>query len=202
VLITGFATGSAEANCYLVATRPGAPALVVDPGEQAVQTLEYYFTANDLTPAAVLLTHGHATHTASAFDLCAGWDIPAYLHPADRDLVAELSDEVIEVADGQRLDIGGITVDVHHTPGHSPGSVTYAVAADTDEGLIPVLFTGDTLLSRSLGGTGDHARMLAAVRDKLLAYDDIAVVLPGHGTSTSIGAERRWNPELKRITHP
>ena len=58
-------------------------------------TLEYYFAVNDLTPAAVLLTHGHPAHTASAFDLCEGWDVPAYLHPADRDLLEDPPDAVI-----------------------------------------------------------------------------------------------------------
>ena len=63
VLITGFAVGPTEANCYLVAPRAGAAAIVIDPGDEAVPTLEYYFAVNDLTPAAVLLTHGHPTHT-------------------------------------------------------------------------------------------------------------------------------------------
>ena len=157
VLITGFAVGPTEANCYLVAPRAGAAAIVIDPGDEAVPTLEYYFAVNDLTPAAVLLTHGHPRHTASAFDVCAGWDVPAYLHPADRDLLEDPPDAVIDVTDGQRLEVADIVVTVDHTPGHTPGSVTYRVTADTDEGPAEVAFTGDTLGFRWIGRGDDDA---------------------------------------------
>lgn len=181
MLITGFATGPGEVNCYLVAAAAGGPAVVVDPGDEAVPTLEYYFAANDFTPAAVLLTHGHASHAASAFDLSVGWDIPTYVHPGDHPLLDELGrdrpETLVDVHDGARLQIGGIEVSVDHTPGHTPGSVLFGVQADSDEGPFPVIFTGDTA-----PGT---------VADKLLALDDRAVVLPGHGPSTTLGAHRR-----------
>jgi hydroxyacylglutathione hydrolase len=179
VLITGFATGPDSVNCYLVAAAPGAAALVIDPGDEAVPTLEYYFAVNGLTPAAVLLTHGHPGHAASAFDLSAGWSIPTYLHPGDRALLAELGAEapepLLEVHGGDELTVADILVGVEHTPGHTPGSVSYRVTADTDDGLVPVVFTGD-----------------AQITGKLLALDDHAVVFPGHGSSTTIGAARRY----------
>jgi hydroxyacylglutathione hydrolase len=203
VLITGFASGSCEVNCYLVAPGRGGPAIVIDPGDEAVPTLEYYFAVNELTPAGILLTHGHGGHTASAPDLCAGWEIPAYIHSADRALLADVGhggpDEVVEVADGRRLDIAGITVAVDHTPGHTGGSVVFRVAADTDEGPVGVVFTGDTLLCRSTGRAADPASLLASIAEKLLVLDDETVVLPGHGSSSTIGAERRFNPVLKDL---
>lgn len=180
VLITGFATGPAETNCYFVALRAGAGAVVIDPGDESVPTLEYYFSVNDLTPVAVLLTCGAPEHSACAFDLCTGWDIPLYVHPADRGLLDAEPERVVELADGQRLELADIDVDVDHIPGHTPGAVVFRVAADTDEGPVVVAFTGDTLVP--------------AVREKLLVLDDTTVVLPGHGTSTSIGAARRSNP--------
>ncbi len=199
VLITGFAVGAAETNCYLVAPRPGAEAIVIDPGEDAVATLEYYFAANDLRPAAVLLTNGHSDHAASAYDLCAGWDIPVYLHPADNGLLADPPERVVEVADGQQLAVADILVSVDHVPGHSAGSVVYRVLADTDEGPSPVAFTGDTLGCRTVGH-GEHdsdlAQLLASIEAKLLVLDDNTVVLPGHGTATTIGGERRLNQHL------
>ena len=203
VLITGFAVGPTEANCYLVAPRAGAAAIVIDPGDEAVPTLEYYFAVNDLTPAAVLLTHGHPTHTASAFELCEGWDVPAYLHPADRDLLEDPPDALIDVTDGQRLAVAGIVVTVDHTPGHTPGSVTYRVTADTDEGPAEVAFTGDTLGFRWIGRGDDDAdprALRSSVGAKLLVLGDDTVVLPGHGTSTTIGGERRFNPHCKDLT--
>lgn len=203
MLITGFAVGSHETNCYLLATRAGAGAIVVDPGDEAIPTLEYYFTVNDLTPTAVLLTHGHASHTASAFDLCEGWDIPAYLHPADRDLLEDPPDEVRDLVDEQCLEIADIVVTVDHTPGHSPGSVTYRVTADTDEGPAEVAFTGDTLGFRWIGrGVHDSDRraLVRSIGGKLLVLANDTVVLPGHGSSTTIGGERRFNPHCKDLT--
>lgn len=183
MLITGFATGPGEVNCYLVAAAPGAGALVIDPGDEAVPTLEYYFAVNGFTPAAVLLTHGHASHAASAFDLSVGWGIPTYLHSADLSLLEEMGpeqpDTLIDVRDGDELDIADILVTVDHTPGHTAGSVVYRVTADADDGSVPVVFTGDAAP--------------AALR-KLMVLEDSAVVLPGHGSSTTVGA-------LRRLTH-
>ena len=112
MLITGFAVGPHETNCYLVAARASGPAIVIDPGDEAVGTLEYYFTVNDLTPAAVLLTHGHPGHSGAVFDLCTGWDVPVYLHPADVDLLDEPPKDVRAVADGAVLSVAGIDVAV------------------------------------------------------------------------------------------
>ncbi|CAN5458322.1 MBL fold metallo-hydrolase [soil metagenome] len=208
MLITGFATGAAEANCYLVAPRSGAQALVIDPGEDVVATLEYYFAVNELTPAAVLLTHGHPGHIASVTELCDGWDVPAYIHPADRPMLDDhhdgAPDHVIELADGGRLHIADILVTVDHTPGHTPGSVVFRVTAESDEGDVGVAFTGDTLLCRNIGRGDapgeDRALLLDSITAKLMVLDDKSVVLPGHGISTTIGAERRFNPYLKRMT--
>ncbi len=203
MLITGFAVGPHETNCYLVAVRASGPAIVIDPGDEAVGTLEYYFTVNDLTPAAVLLTHGHPGHSGAGFDLCAGWDIPVYLHPADVALLDEPPEDVRAVADGTVLSVAGIDVTVDHTPGHTPGSVTYRVTADTDEGPAEVAFTGDTLGFRWVGRgapDADRAALLRSIGAKLLVLGDATVVLPGHGTSTTIGGERRFNPYCKDLS--
>ena len=203
VLITGFAVGRFETNCYLVAPRSGDGAVVIDPGEDAVPTLEYYFAVNDLEPVAVLLTHGHPSHCASVYDVCEGWDIPVYLHPDDDDLFDDRPELVLGVTDDMVLDVAGMAVTVAHTPGHTPGSVTYRVTADTDEGPAEVAFTGDTLGFRTVGRgdhDDDHQRLLGSVAEKLLVLGDETVVLPGHGTSTTIGGERRFNRGLADIT--
>lgn len=214
VLISGFAAGLFDTNCYVLATGPGTEALVIDPGDDAVGTCEYYFAANDWTPAGVLLTHGHPGHSAAAHDLSGGWDIPVYVHGADRGLLAAQEfgepEHVVEVADGQLLQLAGIEVAVTLIGGHTPGSVAYRVIADTDEGPVPVVFSGDTLLHRGLGhhcdgpGSAPSASALQDLADavgaKLMVLPDETVVMPGHGTSTSIGAERRANPYLKDLT--
>lgn len=209
VLISGFATGLFDTNCYLVAAAPSGPVLVIDPGDDAVGTCEYYFAANNWTPAAVLLTNGRPGHSGAAYDLAAGWDIPVYLHPADRELLADGQygepDRVVEVADGQLLELAGVEVTVAHFGVPTPGTVAYRVTADTDEGPVPVVFSGDTLLHRELGadcdgtGAGRDPELAAVVAAKLMVLDDRTVVMPGHGSSTSIGAERRANPHLKDL---
>lgn len=208
MLITGFAAGVSEVNCYLVAPRPGAQAFVIDPGEDVIATLEYYFAVNELTPAAILLTHGHPGHSTSATELCDGWDIPAYIHHADRPMLADQPDgapeHVIELAGSGRLHIADILVAVDHTPGHTAGSVVFRVSAESDEGDVEVAFTGDTLLCRRVGrgdvAGEDRALLLDSIAENLLVLDDQTVVLPGHGISTTIGAERRFNPYLKDLT--
>ena len=103
------------------------------------------------------------------------------------------------LTDGQRLEFDGFAVTVHHTPGHSPGGICLAVgpmSSGEDE-----LFVGDTLFAGSIGRTdlpgGHYPTLIESIRARLFAFPDEAVVHPGHGPSTTVGAERRSNPFLK-----
>ncbi|MCV7193575.1 MBL fold metallo-hydrolase [Mycolicibacterium brumae] len=215
MLISGFASGLFDTNCYVLAAAAGGPALVVDPGEDSIGTLEYYFAANDWAPAAVLLTHGHPGHSAAAYDLSAGWNIPVYIHAEDRPLLAAQEfgepEIVVEVSDGQVLTVGGIDVAVDLIGGHTDGSVAYRVHAGDAFDPVQVVFSGDTLMCRELGHDCDEPgetadevlaeiarrQLVQAVGAKMLVLEDKTVVMPGHGQSTTIGAERRANPHLK-----
>lgn len=223
MLVAGFPAGSFQTNCYVVAAGPDAACVVVDPGQDAVDPLEELLTEHRLTPVAVLLTHGHFDHTFSVSPVCDGHDVPAWIHPADREMLADpmkgLSAdataffggrmqlreprEVRELVDGADLELAGLSLRVDHTPGHTRGSVVFSTA--TDEG-IEVILAGDTLFAGSIGRTdlpgGDHAQMLVSLRDKLLVRDDAAVVLPGHGQATTIGRERASNPYLQDLGLP
>jgi hydroxyacylglutathione hydrolase len=223
VLVAGFPAGSFQTNCYVVAAGPGEACIVVDPGQDAVEPLDALLAEHRLTPVAVLLTHGHFDHTFSVAPVCDGNDVPAWIHPDDRELLAdplkglspeasaffggrmELREprEVRELADGAALDLSGITLRVDHTPGHTPGSVVFGTA--TEEG-VEVVLAGDTLFAGSIGRTdlpgGDHAQMLASLRDKLLTRADDTVVLPGHGPTTTVGRERASNPFLQGLQAP
>jgi hydroxyacylglutathione hydrolase len=223
VLVAGFPAGSFQTNCYVVAAGPGEACIVVDPGQDAVEPLDALLAEHRLTPVAVLLTHGHFDHTFSVAPVCDGNDVPAWIHPDDRELLAdplkglspeasaffggrmELREprEVRELADGAALDLAGLTLRVDHTPGHTPGSVVFGTA--TEEG-VEVVLAGDTLFAGSIGRTdlpgGDHAQMLASLRDKLLTRADDTVVLPGHGPTTTVGRERASNPFLQGLQAP
>ena len=212
-MITGFPAGLLQCNCYVLAPHPGADAIVVDPGQRAMGQLRRILDKNRLTPAAVLLTHGHIDHIWSAQKVADTYGCPAYIHPEDRFMLTDpIKDfgpklgqlllaaifrepkQVIELdRDGDKIDLAGISVTVDHTPGHTRGSVVFRVAGDKD-----LVLTGDTLFERSVGRTdlfgGSGRDLLRSIVDKLLVLDDKTVVLPGHGNSTTIGAERQFNP--------
>jgi hydroxyacylglutathione hydrolase len=217
VLVIGFPTGALQANCFVLATGAGGACVVVDPGQDAVEPIAEALREHRLSPVAVLLTHGHFDHTFSVAPVCDGDDIPAWIHPADRDLLSdplkgisaesrtffggdlEMREprEVRELADGAELDLAGLRLTVDHTPGHTGGSVMFR--AGTEEGGRLVL-SGDTLFAGSIGRTdlpgGNHREMLTSLRTKVLTLADDTVVLPGHGPTTTIGRERAGNPFL------
>ncbi len=89
VLVAGFPAGSFQTNCYVVAAGPGEACVVVDPGQDAVEPLDALLAEHRLTPVAVLLTHGHFDHTFSVAPVCDGHDVPAWIHPDDREMLAD-----------------------------------------------------------------------------------------------------------------
>ena len=224
VLITGFPAGMLACNCYVLAPRPGADAIVVDPGQRAMAPLRRILDEHHLTPAAVLLTHGHIDHIWSAQKVADMYGCPALIHPEDRFMLTDpIRDfgrgfigglassafgvlfreprQVVELdRDGDKIELGGVTVTVDHTPGHTRGSVVFRVAQGPDD----VAFTGDTLFRQSVGRTdlpgGSGRDLLGSIVTKLLVLDDDTVVLPGHGPKSTIGFERRHNPFLEGLT--
>ena len=211
MLVSGFPAGAFAANCYVVAPARGAECVIVDPGQDAQQGIDELLLRYRLKPIAVLLTHGHIDHMWSVAPVCGAKGIPAYIHPDDRELLADPAkglslavgqqlfggitftepDDVRELTDGSALSLAGLDFTVRHTPGHTPGSVTFG----SENGL----FTGDLLFAGSIGRTdlpgGDHQAMLRSLARTLTLPDD-TLVLPGHGPQTTIGAERRTNPFL------
>ncbi len=220
VLLTGFPAGMLACNCYVLAPRAGADAVIVDPGQRALGPLRRILDENRLTPAAVLLTHGHIDHIWSAQKVADTYGCPAFIHPEDRFMLTDpirgfgprigqvvfgaLFREPRQVVDldrdGAVLDFDGVAVTVDHTPGHTRGSVAFRVSGE-GAGLV---FTGDTLFKRSVGRTdlpgGSGRDLLGSIVTKLLVLDDDTRVLPGHGEATTIGEERRANPFLQGMT--
>jgi hydroxyacylglutathione hydrolase len=224
VFITGFPAGLLACNCYVLAPGPGSDAVIVDPGQRAMGPLQRILDENHLTPSAVLLTHGHVDHIWSAQKVADMYGCPAYIHPEDRFMLTDpIKDfgrgffgglassafgalfrepkQVVELdRDGDKVDVGGVTVTVDHTPGHTRGSVVFRVSDGPED----VVFTGDTLFRQSVGRTdlpgGSGRALLGSIVTKLLVLDDDTVVLPGHGGKTTIGVERRTNPFLEGLT--
>ncbi|BCJ80500.1 MBL fold hydrolase [Mycolicibacterium sp. TY81] len=218
--MTGFPAGMLQCNCYILAARAGSDAIIVDPGQRAMGRIREILDENRLTPSAVLLTHGHVDHIWSAQKVADTYGCPVYIHPEDRFMLtdpikgfgprlAQLAfgvlfsepKQVVELdRDGDKLYLGGITVTVDHTPGHTRGSVVFRVT----DGPAELAFTGDTLFKQSVGRTdlpgGSGRDLLNSIVTKLLVLDDDTVVLPGHGPQTTIGAERRTNPFLEGLS--
>jgi glyoxylase-like metal-dependent hydrolase (beta-lactamase superfamily II) len=215
VLIRSFPAGPFGTNCYAVASGPRAECVVVDPGMEAVEPLRAMLAADGLKPVAVVLTHGHLDHTFSVLPVCEGYDIPAYLHPADSGMLADplrwhgpalapligqvtLPDpsDVRSLDDGALLSLAGVDLTVRHAPGHTAGSVVFSLDLDDAPGLL----AGDVLFAGSVGRVdlpgGSWESMLGSLRDVVLPLDDATVVLPGHGPATTIGRERASNPYL------
>ncbi|RIJ76290.1 MBL fold metallo-hydrolase [Nakamurella silvestris] len=222
MFISGFPAGSFQANCFLIAPEGGGPAVIVDPGEDATERIVEIVKQNGLAPVAVLLTHGHLDHTASLLEVCRTFDIPVLIHPDDEymldDPLAALSsqlkealadrptgslrpEQVLHLVDGGAPAVADLPITVDHTPGHTGGSVVFRIAGDGDRP--EVLFTGDTLFAGSVGRTdlpgGSREVLDRSLAGKLLVRPDAALVLPGHGPTSSIGDERRTNPFLQGL---
>ncbi len=223
MFIAGFPAGPWGTNCYVVATGPGQECVVVDPGKDAASGVADVVREHRLKPVSVLVTHGHIDHMWSVAPVAGAYDATAYIHPADRHLLADPMagmsretagmllggkyefvepDEVRELGDGLTLELAGLTLVVDHTPGHTAGSVTFRSPYDGPGGddIAEVMFSGDLLFAGSIGRTdlpgGDHPTMLRSLATKVLPLADNIVVLPGHGEQTSIGRERATNPYL------
>lgn len=219
MLVIGFPSGAFQANCYLIAGDAGQQCVIVDPGEGAVAGVEEALREHRLTPAAVLVTHGHLDHIWSAGALADAYDVAVWIHPADRSLLADplagigarlaeafgdsvprTEPERVVEFDGRAVDLAGLRIEVDHCPGHTPGSVLFRLV--TPEGG-KLALTGDTLFASAIGRTdlpgGDGAAIENSLRTRVLPLDDETVVLPGHGPSTTIGRERTSNPFLAGI---
>jgi hydroxyacylglutathione hydrolase len=219
VLIAGFPSDATATNCWVVAPDAGEQCIVIDPGIGVTGQLDELIAEHQLHPVAVLLTHGHFDHTFSVLPVCQARDIPAYIHPLDRGQLADPwsgvgmpvgtplfgtltfaePNDVVELNDGDKIQIAGLDFTAALAPGHTAGSLLFGL--DTVEA--PVLFSGDVLFAGSIGRVdlpgGSWDAMEASLRDVILPMDDATVVHAGHGPSTTIGRERLTNPYLQDL---
>ena len=225
MLIAGFPAGSFGTNCYVIAPAAGERCVVVDPGQDAVAGVAELLREHRLRPAAVILTHGHLDHMWSVVPVCGAHDVPAYIHPADRFMLADPlagvspqlaafvgdatftePDEVRELTDGKPLGLAsvlGFDLVVDHAPGHTKGSVTFTLPRLDDAGDPDVMFSGDLLFAGSIGRSdlpgGDPEELNVSLARVVLPRPDDTLVLPGHGGRTTIGRERASNPFLRGL---
>lgn len=215
MFVRGFPAAAFDTNCWVVAPAEGEQCVVIDPGIGVEDQLDEVLRQHRLQPVAVLLTHGHLDHTFSVTPVCGARDIPAWIHPADRELLADpmkgLSYETRALFGGRLewtepsdvalldpavpLELAGLTFSVDLAPGHTQGSVVFESSK--------TLFSGDVLFAGSIGRTdlpgGSWEQMQDSLARVILPRDDEIVVHTGHGPSTTIGRERATNPYLQDL---
>lgn len=198
--------GALETNCYLVYCTESLECAIVDPGAEA-QKIFHLITKKSLNPVVLLNTHGHIDHIGANKDIKERFNIPLCIHALDKSMLEnvqqlELSfflgakespspDKYLE--DGDMVKLGNSSLQVIHTPGHSPGSVSFL-----GDGFI---LSGDTLFYGGVGRAdlpgGSWDELERSIKNKILTLPDETIVLPGHGPTTSVGQERNLNPFIK-----
>jgi len=204
-----FPAGPIQANCILLGDREADVLAIIDPGEEAGRIMERV-DASGLTPAMVLHTHGHLDHAGGTSDLVRRLPdgIPVGLHRDELQLYQGLVMQGrmfgLEVEEppmpdlwfehGQELELGGLRLEVRHTPGHSPGGVCFVVHGAPD----PLAVVGDVLFAGSIGRTdlmgGSFPVLEQSIRSQLYTLPDDTRVICGHGPDTTIGREKAGNP--------
>ncbi|MDD5748955.1 MAG: MBL fold metallo-hydrolase [Actinomycetota bacterium] len=196
-------------NCYLLWKEKNEGAVLIDAGLSAHTILDF-LKAKELSLRAILLTHGHPDHTVGAAQIEEETGAPVYIHEVDARFIDMMPSEILRmigitevkkpsefktVSDNQILEIAGLQIKVLHTPGHSPGSVSFLVEDS--------LFCGDLIFYGSSGRTdfpgGSMDVLLNSVRNNVFVLPDETKIYPGHMQKTTVGWERRTNPFLSGL---
>lgn len=208
-MLESLTIGMLATNCYIVAAGKGAPAVVIDPAGE-VKSIVSRLRRAELECVGVLCTHGHVDHVAGAGPLSDAVGAPVYIHAADAGslasprtrlmglaggVMATRPREVRYLVDGDSVEVGDVSLAVLHTPGHTPGGVSFYTPG--------YLFCGDLIFQGSIGRTdlrgGSLQGLLQAVKDKVWDLPGDTLILPGHGPETTLGEEKRHNPFLRGL---
>ncbi len=210
LLLETFPAGAFQCNCSILACADSKDAIVVDPGGETARIAEI-IAHYDLTVRSIVHTHAHLDHIYCTRDVKQAHGGDICLHRGDTFLYDGFAQQAAMfgwqpratapvdrfIEHGDKLALGKQQLEVIHTPGHTPGSVCFEVA----DGNRTVVFAGDTLFKGSVGRTdlpgGDSKTLLASIKNRLYTRNLDAIVIAGHGPSTTLGDEARKNPFVK-----
>jgi len=206
MIIRTIPVGMTQTNCYIVGCEETQKGVIIDPGGHPRRILAA-LKKSGLTISYVLNTHCHFDHMGANADIVAATGAHLALHAAELPILKERGGAALfgvpmkespmpdmELEPEQKLDVGELCFEVLHTPGHSPGGVTFYLEREG------VAFGGDTLFSGGIGRTdlpgGDMEALMHSIRKVLFALPDNTVIYPGHGPKTTVGREKTHNPWL------
>ena len=208
VKIHTLVVGRLQTNCYVLQSRDTS--IVVDPGDEPKRIL-LFLKDLGVGTTKIIATHTHFDHVLGVNDVRAELKVPFVIHHDDLQMLESMQSRVRQIMgftvppppkvdqflkDGERISFGDEQVNVIHTPGHSPGSVSLA-----GDGFV---LTGDALFNQSIGRTdlpgGDFDTLVDSIKNRLFKLDDDVIVYPGHGPETSIGDEKLANPFVGQVS--
>ena len=193
--IDTLALGDYQTNCYIIRQAGSKTCCVIDPGYEPDRVLSKAEQLG-LEIEAILLTHGHFDHVGGVKTIAAETACRVFLCSQELSLPPMLTAGKLFYTDtydeGDTLSLAGLTISVLRTPGHTPGSVCLLVN--------DVMFSGDTLFAGSIGRTdfpGSSPEAMEESLAKLKAIPEDLAVFPGHGSSTALSREKKYNPYLR-----
>lgn len=193
--------GQMETNCYIFGSVKSREVVLVDPGAD-YDKIKQVLSDKQLIPKFIINTHGHIDHIGANCK----FRLPIYIHREDADFLTDSTKNLSAfyadfavspkasrlLEDDDEIGVADIRLKVLHTPGHTPGGISLHCDG--------IVFTGDALFDGGIGRTdfpySDHEKLINSIKSKLMKLDDDVVVLPGHGTKTTIGEQRQHNPWL------
>ncbi len=206
MIFEAMTVGSYLSNCYIVGSDETKEAAIIDPGAQ-FEKIDNKLKELGLTPKIIILTHAHGDHIGAVKNFIEMYSTKVYIHEDDTEMLKDPEKNFskgitgksisitpdVELKDGDIIELGGLKLEIIHTPGHTRGGICIKVEN--------IMMTGDTLFNRSIGRTdfpgGSFDDIITSIREKIFKYDDETIVYPGHNSPSTIKSEKMCNPFLR-----